>query len=452
MAGKFETVENFARELESEKIMQVKFVPDVYRNQPVNRVDRVYIENSMALVEKLKMLKDSLPEIDREIELGAFGAKMKKTYAEWKIELIEDIMKGRIREVYEPLVAEPAEPVGTIEPVVQVEPGTVLVPVEEPVQVVGGPVQNALGVLEQAVAQVIVQTQGKAIADQVIRTAIEEVKAFIAKEYGPVTKKVSLETPNGTVKTIDGVLHEKFDEILAFVQAGEPVYLCGPAGAGKNVVCKQIAEALGLDFYFTNAVTQEYKLTGFTDAMGVFQESQFYKAFKNGGLFFLDEMDGSIPEVLIILNAAIANGYFDFPAPIGYVEAHPDFRVIAAGNTYGTGASMEYVGRAQLDAASLDRFAFINVDYDINIEMNCAGNDEALVSFIRDLRASADEAGLKIVLSYRTIRRIAKMQEALGIRRALETCLFKGMEANDIDLLLRGLSNKANKYARAMID
>lgn len=69
---------------------------------------------------------------------------------------------------------------------------------------------------------------------------------------------------------------------------------------------------MGLDFYFTNAVSQEYKLTGFIDANGKYQETQFYKAFTQGGLFFLDEMDASIPEVLVILNAAIANRYFDF--------------------------------------------------------------------------------------------------------------------------------------------
>ena len=76
----------------------------------------------------------------------------------------------------------------------------------------------------------------------------------------------------------------------------------------------------------------------------------------------LDEMDASIPEVLVILNAAIANRYFDFPAPIGYVEANPNFRVIAAGNTTGHGADFEYVGRNQLDGASLDRFAVVKID------------------------------------------------------------------------------------------
>ena len=57
---------------------------------------------------------------------------------------------------------------------------------------------------------------------------------------------------------------------------------------------------------------------------------------RNGGLFFLDEMDASIPEVLVLLNAAIANGYFEFPN--GKITAHEDFRVVAAGNTVGSGA------------------------------------------------------------------------------------------------------------------
>jgi MoxR-like ATPase len=98
----------------------------------------------------------------------------------------------------------------------------------------------------------------------------------------------------------------------------------------KNVICKQVAEALKLEFYFSNAVTQEFRLTGFVDANGRYQDTQFFHAFTEGGIFFLDEMDASIPEVLVILNAAIANRYFDFPGH-GRVQAHENFRVIAAG-------------------------------------------------------------------------------------------------------------------------
>ena len=49
-------------------------------------------------------------------------------------------------------------------------------------------------------------------------------------------------------------------------------------------------------------------------------------------------MDASIPEVLVLLNAAIANGYFEFPN--GKVNLnHVHF--VAAGNTVGSGAATE---------------------------------------------------------------------------------------------------------------
>ena len=77
------------------------------------------------------------------------------------------------------------------------------------------------------------------------------------------------------------------------------------------------------------------------------------------------------------------------PAPAHVVEevqAHPDFRVIAAGNTFGLGANYEYVGRNQLDMASLDRFAVVRVGYDRNIELNVAQGNTELVDFAEDAR------------------------------------------------------------------
>jgi MoxR-like ATPase len=215
------------------------------------------------------------------------------------------------------------------------------------------------------------------------------------------------------------------------------------------VLCKQVAKALDLDFCFTNCVTQEYQLTGFTDAMGKFHETEFYKAFTQGGLFMLDEMDASIPETLVVLNAAIANRYFNFPAPIGYVEAHPNFRVIAAGNTYGTGADMNYVGRAQLDAASLNRFAMVKVDYSEAIENNCAGGDKELADFARDYRKAAKKAGVNVVVSYRDITRLAKMTKLLSLEEALETCLVKGLEKDNVNSIVNAITANS-KYKTAL--
>lgn len=313
-------------------------------------------------------------------------------------------------------------------------------------QVTEQSVQYSMGILEQAVIGLIAKTQTERIESEIMGQVQDEVRNFIRSEYGSIERKINTVVDGKAVK-VDGVQHEKFETVLKFVANNEPVFLTGPAGSGKNVLCKQVAQALGLKFYFTNAVTQEYKLTGFTDANGNYQATQFYKAFTEGGVFMLDEMDASIPEVLIILNAAIANRYFDFPAPIGYVEAHPDFRVIAAGNTIGQGADFEYVGRNQLDAASLDRFAVIEIDYSPTIENAVTGNDTELVEFCRAFRKEAQKAGCSIIVSYRGMGRLAKMLQILTIEEALKTYLIKGLEVDSIKMIANGIPSSKYKTA-----
>lgn len=183
-------------------------------------------------------------------------------------------------------------------------------------------------------------------ADDIYDKLAPEIEQKLKERFGCIPQIHSVVT-NGVEHSFTGAVHEMFDTILNLTNLKIPVYMSGPAGSGKSTIAKNVATALGLDFYFTNAVTQEYKLTGFIDAAGKYHETQFFKAFTQGGLFFLDEMDASIPEVLVILNAAIANGYFDFP--IGKFDSHPNFRVIAAGNTLGTGADSQYTGRYCLE-------------------------------------------------------------------------------------------------------
>lgn len=307
-------------------------------------------------------------------------------------------------------------------------------------------VASSLGILEQALVEVIKKQSIPQIEQDIKGECEQMLKDFIKSEYGSIERKITT-VINGEKKDLDGIVHEKFDTVLKFVANDEPVFLTGPAGSGKNFICKQVAKALGLNFYFTNAVTQEYKLTGFTDANGNYQPTQFYKAFTEGGVFMLDEMDASIPEVLVILNAAIANRYFDFPAPIGYVEAHPDFRVIAAGNTTGHGADYEYVGRNQLDAASLDRFAIVEIDYSVEIENGMACDIE-LADFCREFRKASAKAGVQVIVSYRAISRLAKMVQLLSLEDALKTCLIKGLERDDLNIICNEL--KDSKYKTAI--
>lgn len=250
------------------------------------------------------------------------------------------------------------------------------------------------------------------------------------------------------------VVHEKYTKIRAIIDNPYlkcAAYLYGPAGSGKNHICEQLAREFGLDFYYQNSVTDEYKLIGFIDGSGKYHETEFYRAFTRGGVFMLDEMDASCADTLITLNAALANGYFTFPC--GREKMHPDFKCIAAGNTCGRGATEEYTGRTVLDAASLNRFVPVSFDYCPAIERKLAGGRSDILEFIRDLRKSARAAGVHIVLGYRNIQRLAafvKMPETFTTAEAVEYAVTGGYDRDEINILKAGLTHKDNIFAMAM--
>lgn len=263
-----------------------------------------------------------------------------------------------------------------------------------------------------------------------VKTETEKVVEFKVEFKEVETKETKTEE----------VKHKEYETIKTCIENDIPVYLVGDAGTGKNYTLEQISWDLGLDFYFTNSVQQEYKLTGFIDAGGNYHETEFYKAFKNGGIFFLDEIDASIPEVLILLNAAIANRYFEFP--IGRIEAHKNFRVVAAGNTVGSGASEQYTGRLVLDQATLDRFVIIEFDYDERVEMNLAKGDKELVDFVHDLRNQAREMGIRATFSYRCIITVTKLKKVMDLQKILTIAVFKGLDKDTVNCFKPKCKNK----------
>lgn len=233
----------------------------------------------------------------------------------------------------------------------------------------------------------------------------------------------------------EDVKHEKYEIIKTCLLSEIPVYLSGPAGSGKNFTIEQIAKELGWDFYFSNAVQQEFKITGFIDAGGDYHETEFYKACtsSNKSIFFLDEIDASIPEVLVLLNAAIANGYFEFPT--GRVNLN-NVHFVAAGNTVGSGADENYTGRFVLDQATLDRFAIIEFTYSRMIEMKLAKGNEELVDYVRTLREKAEENGIRTTFSYRCITMVTKLEEQnMNLQDILKITVFKGLDKDTINTL-----------------
>lgn len=199
----------------------------------------------------------------------------------------------------------------------------------------------------------------------------ERVLELIQQNGGrPAHVTIDLTAPGVTLRG-DAIMHHKFPLLAAAVAARVNVMLVGPAGSGKTTAAVKAAEALGLPFYGTGAINSEYKLTGFIDAQGRIVSTAFRQAFEHGGVFLFDEIDASLPGALLAFNAALANDWMDFPD--ANVKRHENFRVIAGANTFGTGADRQYVGRNQLDAASLDRYAVIDWTYDEALEASLLG-------------------------------------------------------------------------------
>ena len=246
-----------------------------------------------------------------------------------------------------------------------------------------------------------------------------------------------------TTKT-EQVLDPNFENILHLVAAHENVYLYGPAGSGKNTIAEQIAEALGVEFYYQNTLVTKFDISGYKNAQGEFEETPFYKAWKNGGLFFADELDNSTAEAIIALNAALANGYYTFPNSGEKVAKHPDFYCIAAGNTNGQGATEEYCGRYQMDESSRDRFAFIEIGYNAKIEESICGGHLDILDFVRDLRSVTKSLQIKLICGYRAISRLAKFYD-MSTKFVLDSFIVKGLALDDIREIAAALSNK-NKY------
>ena len=268
-----------------------------------------------------------------------------------------------------------------------------------------------------------------------LRSEIKDLRELV-KSTQTITHEITIN--DGDAVQIKGRVHDAFQDVLEWVSLNEPVYLVGPAGSGKTTMAKQVAESLGLDFYCYGAIGQAFEFLGHIGADGEYVETDFYRAFKHGGLVLFDEMDGSNPNALLSLNAALANDFASFPC--GIVERHPDFRVIASANTFGHGASGVYVGRNPMDAATLDRFAYIPMGYDETIERALAGND-AWVDLIQAIRRQAEQHKMRHVVSPRASMKGAK-KLAIGSpwRSVLNQTVFdKGWTETDKTKVLDGI-------------
>lgn len=221
---------------------------------------------------------------------------------------------------------------------------------------------------------------------------------------------ITIKTESAT-RTVAGRKHAQFETLLRVISTRvdgnrRHAWVTGPMGSGKSTLNRQVAEAAGLDFYSCGSIASKYELIGFIPANGdtkaLTLRTPLRNAYEFGGVFSFDDVDGSDPKALTAFLGAL-DGQKNYMFPDGMVTRHVDFACIASANTWGTGATAEYVGRNKVDAAFLSRFAArILVDYDEQLERDLVGEAGAKWSaYVQALRKVVAELGLKIPVTPR---------------------------------------------------
>lgn len=252
-------------------------------------------------------------------------------------------------------------------------------------------------------AALIGQLAGQSLDAESIARIVDE---RIAKALESVpTIRIEVKGRDGETRAVEGHQHPRFKDLLRAASArmangyAPNIWLAGPAGSGKTHAGHQLSQALGLAFHLNGALSMPHELLGFIDAGGSYHRTPFREAYEHGGVYMFDEVDGSDNSALLALNAALANGSATFPD--AKITRHPDCVILASANTWGLGATAEYVGRAKIDAAFLSRFPVrIAWDYDAALEVAISGN-ERFARRVIAARERARAAGLKVLIDPR---------------------------------------------------
>ncbi len=288
-----------------------------------------------------------------------------------------------------------------------------------------------------------------ALAAQTPQAPMDEarvIELIAAHAPRPEPREITVRVGDGPARTAPRQ-HYKFPLLLACVAARVPAFLVGPAGTGKTTAAHAAATACGLAFSAVSVgpMTSKSDFYGMRDAAGKYHQTDLVRLASTGGVFLLDEFDAGHPGVLTLLNMLLANGHFS--TPDGLTEKHPDFAPVMALNTYGTGASRQYVGRMQLDAATLDRGAFLDWPLDEGLESSFLGIDEPSLPFdlaaggiptadvwlrtVRAFRVACESHKLQVVTSPRAAITGCRLAAAgVGEAHLREMLLFRGMDAD----------------------
>ena len=265
------------------------------------------------------------------------------------------------------------------------------------------------------------------------------VKATSGAEYKTSTKAVSIESLSEALEKKRKSLEEqrkkeeekrKKEEAEAFRKANEfdfsklsaeekvrrtiksginNIWMVGPAGCGKSTIARNVAAELEMPYLCISCGigTSAVEFVGYKYPHR--ESTKFSEYYQKPSVILIDEMTALDPAVAQVINAALANN--EIETTTGLVQRHPDCIIIATSNTFGAGASRQYVANNQLDASTIDRFigGIIEVDYSIEYEMQY---DLEVVEHVHFLREVCQKYDIRRIASTRMIQAGHRLKNA----------------------------------------
>jgi len=226
-----------------------------------------------------------------------------------------------------------------------------------------------------------------------------------ARSEAPKTTAAAVTLPDGKRG------HYLLPLLVAAMKAGVNVALVGPAGSGKTTAAAMAAEVLGMGFEAVSfgPTTSKSDLFGMRDASGKYHDTGLVRSARDGKVFLGDELDAGHPGIVTGINMVLANGHFN--TVDGMLSKHGGFRAVFGMNTYGRGRDRKYVGRNQLDAASLDRLFVVEWGYDWGLTASLSG-----VPDFPSPELNLAEGGLLSAADwFRRVYGVSRAVEALGL-------------------------------------
>lgn len=382
-----------------------------------------------------------------------FVGKSPLSYTQWELKnLAEKLMTDRTDIVMGKGVSPRPTPTPSVPaPTVTVTPSVHAKPagIEDALRNVITEAMSAYtenGVDKDVVTQIVNEAIGAHVAET--QKSIDALTRIIA-ESKPEVKHITL--TGGDVRKIEGRTHFLFDKVLRVVDAGLSPWITGSAGVGKTMLAEQIATALGLEYSPESFCSQSSKaeVKGYKDGHGLYQSVDFRKRFEEGGVYLLDEIDAANPNILLTLNSALSNGWMMFPD--GKVKRHEKFVAIASANTYGNGATAEYVGRQVIDGSTLNRFVKFDMPIDEIMEAGIvndlsvdASSGRTWLDIVRKARANVVSSGLKVIISPRDSYHGAKLLNAgFTFQECVPMTFGSGMKSEQYAKVMAGITMPA---------